>query len=147
VKIGQGEYEVGYGKPPRAHQWKPGQSGNPVGRSRNRPRSAPFDLAGALVEALLADQTVVIDGKKKKMPVFEIAGHGLARHLLTSGVREQLAIIRCLGGLGVLERLKDAREAMIEEEPPMFSEEDRRFFEMIKNALAACNDWEAPTEP
>jgi hypothetical protein len=29
-----GEYQVGRGKPPRAHQWKPGQSGNPKGRKK-----------------------------------------------------------------------------------------------------------------
>lgn len=26
------DYEVGYGKPPKKHQWKKGQSGNPAGR-------------------------------------------------------------------------------------------------------------------
>jgi hypothetical protein len=26
--------EVGFGKPPKKHQWKPGQSGNPKGRPR-----------------------------------------------------------------------------------------------------------------
>jgi hypothetical protein len=28
----EGVYKVGYGRPPRAHQFKPGQSGNPKGR-------------------------------------------------------------------------------------------------------------------
>ena len=28
------DYEVGWGKPPRATRWKPGQSGNPRGRPR-----------------------------------------------------------------------------------------------------------------
>jgi Family of unknown function (DUF5681) len=27
-------YEVGYGRPPRAHQFKPGESGNPKGRPK-----------------------------------------------------------------------------------------------------------------
>jgi hypothetical protein len=27
-------YEVGYGKPPKSKQWKPGQSGNPKGRGK-----------------------------------------------------------------------------------------------------------------
>lgn len=31
-----GDYEVGYGKPPKGSQWKPGQSGNPKGRRKNR---------------------------------------------------------------------------------------------------------------
>ena len=29
------EYEVGYGKPPKKHQFKKGQSGNPKGRKKN----------------------------------------------------------------------------------------------------------------
>lgn len=28
------KYKVGYGKPPKHTQWKPGQSGNPKGRSK-----------------------------------------------------------------------------------------------------------------
>jgi hypothetical protein len=31
-----GDYEVGYQKPPREHQFKPGQSGNPSGRPRKK---------------------------------------------------------------------------------------------------------------
>jgi Family of unknown function (DUF5681) len=32
----RGEYEVGWGKPPKSKRWKPGQSGNPRGRPRPR---------------------------------------------------------------------------------------------------------------
>ena len=28
----ENDYEVGYGKPPKDKQWKPGQSGNPSGK-------------------------------------------------------------------------------------------------------------------
>jgi Family of unknown function (DUF5681) len=30
------DYEIGYGKPPKSGQWKPGQSGNPKGRPKGR---------------------------------------------------------------------------------------------------------------
>lgn len=32
----QGNNEVGYGKPPKQHQWKSGQSGNPKGPPKHR---------------------------------------------------------------------------------------------------------------
>ena len=50
---GSGVHEVGYGKPPRAHQFKPGQSGNPKGR---RPGSR--SLAALLAQEL--DQLITI---------------------------------------------------------------------------------------
>lgn len=33
-KENQKDYEVGYKRPPREHQFKPGQSGNPKGRPK-----------------------------------------------------------------------------------------------------------------
>ncbi len=30
------DYEIGYGRPPRQHQWQPGQSGNPGGPPTHR---------------------------------------------------------------------------------------------------------------
>src|SRR5512132_4516425 len=35
------EYKVGPGRPPREHQWKPGQSGNPKGAKRKQPPIHP----------------------------------------------------------------------------------------------------------
>ena len=32
--MGKKDYEVGYGKPPKSGQFKPGQSGNPKGRPK-----------------------------------------------------------------------------------------------------------------
>ena len=43
---GKKTHEVGYGKPPKAHRFKPGRSGNPRGRpkgSRNKGRLLQFE--------------------------------------------------------------------------------------------------------
>ena len=58
-----GDYEVGYGKPPRDGRFKRGQSGNPKGRP-TRKRSLSTVLEDVLGEGVLA---VVGTGRHKKM--------------------------------------------------------------------------------
>lgn len=55
-------YDVGYGKPPVASRFKPGQSGNPRGRPK-------VSLTMSQLVARVADENIVamIDGKPKKM--------------------------------------------------------------------------------
>jgi hypothetical protein len=48
---GEEEYKVGPGHPPREHQWKPGQSGNPKGAKRKQ-RSLLPDLKKIVLSAL-----------------------------------------------------------------------------------------------
>ncbi len=44
-----GDYEVGYGKPPRHTRFRPGRSGNPAGRPKG-PQTLPADLRAELAE-------------------------------------------------------------------------------------------------
>ena len=46
------DYEVGFGKPPKEHQFQSGQSGNPGGRPRTR-GSTELDLDGFLDNAVV----------------------------------------------------------------------------------------------
>ena len=55
-------YEVGFGKPPKANQFKPGQSGNPKGRPRGTK-----NLATDLREELLERIPVTVDGVPRKI--------------------------------------------------------------------------------
>lgn len=63
------DYEVGYGKPPVATRFKPGQSGNPKGARR---KIRPTNIHEAVDVALLKRQTVTIDGKRKRLTRAEI---------------------------------------------------------------------------
>lgn len=62
-----GDYEVGYGKPPKQSQFQPGKSGNPKGRptgSRN--------LSTQMIRALSEKVTVVKDGRRVKLTMLEV---------------------------------------------------------------------------
>jgi hypothetical protein len=58
---------VGYGKPPVAHRFKLGKSGNPTGRPRR-----PGDYNQAVLQDLNSVITVREDGIKRKMPKYQL---------------------------------------------------------------------------
>jgi Family of unknown function (DUF5681) len=65
-------YTVGPGRPPKEHQFKPGQSGNPKGAKRKVPSMAP-DLKAALERAL--NKTVKLkQGEKERTVTMAAAG-------------------------------------------------------------------------
>src|SRR6266568_1866566 len=51
-------YDVGYGRPPVRHRFKPGQSGNPKGRPKGRKKM------GTLLEAVLSERVSIREGDK-----------------------------------------------------------------------------------
>ncbi|GHF70712.1 DUF5681 domain-containing protein [Seohaeicola zhoushanensis] len=53
-----GNYEVGYRKPPKASRFKPGQSGNPRGRPKNAQN------VGKLLAAALAQRITIREGER-----------------------------------------------------------------------------------
>lgn len=61
-----GEYEIGYKKPPKKHQFKKGQSGNPRGRP-SETIDDPIDVAGFLSHPM----SIPHDGTAKEITPFE----------------------------------------------------------------------------
>jgi hypothetical protein len=66
-KGGPSDYEIGRGKPPKSHRFKPGQSGNPGGRKRGS-----LNLKTILDRILLEGQIEVTEnGRKRRITKLE----------------------------------------------------------------------------
>lgn len=77
-------YDVGYGKPPRTHQFRPGQSGNPHGRpKRQRGPVLPASLNDAIVRELSRKHTITVAGKKKKLSMDKVIAKRVVSSLAT----------------------------------------------------------------
>ena len=72
----QAAYDVGYGKPPKATQWKKGQSGNPAGKQPGAKNFSELfnEVAMKKVPVTLAN------GKKVKKTLLELAISSVVAH-------------------------------------------------------------------
>lgn len=66
-KTQNGSYDVGYGKPPSAHQFKPGQSGNRQGRPKG-----PGNVLKVVAKHAKTKVTVIENGTEKKMAKIDV---------------------------------------------------------------------------
>ena len=101
---------VGYCRPPKQHQFKKGQSGNPGGRPRNRLSHKSLKLIGR--EEFLRPITIVEGGKRKKLPLIQaLLRKSLSEALSGSGPLSKLTF----DFLRSLLRSGDYNELSIEE--------------------------------
>jgi Family of unknown function (DUF5681) len=104
------DYEVGYGKPPKQHQFKKGQSGHLKGRPRGS-RNLKTDLA----EELGMRVTIREGGRTRKISVQQAA----LKRLLTKALNGDLRAIEKLFELKLRLLPEDAPEG----EPPVSADE------------------------
>ena len=76
-KNGTGDYKVGYCKPPRETQFKPGQSGNLNGKPKVT-KANEIDIEGILNREVKAN----LDGKARRMLGFEAAVWKIAKRAI-----------------------------------------------------------------
>jgi hypothetical protein len=102
-----GNYEVGYGKPPRQTRFKQGQSGNVQGRPRGSK-----NLSTLLTKAL--DETVTIseNGKRRNISMRE----AIVKRAVTKAASGEFRAIRMLL-LDQIPRLENSQAATIEPTP------------------------------
>ena len=115
--MGHGEYEVGYGRPPKHSRWGPGVSGNPKGRKKGS-RGLKTDLDAELRETL----TIQVNGNKVKGTTQRLMLRTLATRAASGDVRASRILIDLIlqvfgsgdrGGKG--ERLSAVDQTLLEE--------------------------------
>ena len=85
-------YEIGRGRPPKATQWKKGQSANPGGRLSS-PRS--IGLLEMIDKLLLTSVKITRDGKPKRVTTLEAILEQLWSKGIENNRRAMAVYIRC----------------------------------------------------
>lgn len=84
--------DVGYCKPPVAHQFPKGRSGNPSGRPRGK--SKVINPKALLLEVLAQDVVANINGKRTKIPKIKALFHQLMNKAMQGDLRAIQAIVK-----------------------------------------------------
>ena len=93
-----GDYAVGYGRPPKATQFKPGQSGNPKGRPKGS-RSARAEL----IEIMFGKVPMIVGGRRRYVSRFGAAYLKQWERGIKGNERSAQAFIGLAKALGLLE--------------------------------------------
>jgi hypothetical protein len=119
-------YEIGYGKPPKHSRFKKGQSGNPRGRKRS---FQPAGWENSLRKYLFEYRTVRIDGKKQRLPVFDILAIRVIGNALGGCTKSLKLVVDTFGGFG----------GLLEEQKRQMNEADKALIEEVRRELEAWN--------
>lgn len=94
VRLVPSDEDVGYGKPPKANQFKPGKSGNPKGR----PKGAKSE-ATMLEELLNRKIEIRQNGKVRKITILEGILHKLAEDSLKGNTKSAAFVLNRLAAI------------------------------------------------
>lgn len=110
-------YEVGYKKPPKSSQWQPGQSGNPLGKKKQKKLVSP--LSSLFVEELAKPIDVKVGGKTQKISKGAALAASITNQLLKAEAKDMPKLLQMLEKLGVfqLQHEKFAKAQFDEDEP------------------------------
>jgi hypothetical protein len=123
-------YDIGYRKPPRHSQFKPGQSGHPQGRPRNAKNASTI-----VREALTAKVTLTENGRARSMSKLEVSVTQLANKAAGGD-------LKAIGMVIDLYREVEAEAAGRSQDKPL-DQADREILDMLLErvrAAAGSND-------
>lgn len=125
-------YEVGYGKPPVATRFKPGQSGNPKGRKKG-------SLAiGTLLKMKLEEKVAVIEGgKERKLSRQELIVHKVLNGVMKGDPKAMQAFFTMAKATGLIE---PAVQPEFTANNASVDEDDRRILERFLKRKGQINE-------
>jgi hypothetical protein len=134
------DYAVGYRKPPKGRQFKPGQSGNPAGRPR-----APRTMSGAIARLLGQKITIAVAGKSRRMSLIEALGRQATQQAASGDLGTLTKLIKVALSLDLASPLEPTAEELEAQEQwrgfEMFSFIDLlQLRELLIAANALCMD-------
>lgn len=94
MRLEPSDDDAGYGKPPKAHRFKPGKSGNPKGR----PKGAKSE-ATILMEILNQKIPLRQGGKVRKITILEGIFHKLAEDSLKGNTKSAAFVLNRLAAI------------------------------------------------
>jgi hypothetical protein len=135
AKAGEGTFEVGFGKPPRSTQFKPGQSGNPAGR----PHGAK-NFATVIEQELDSRVTVTENGRRKRFSKRQV----IAKRLVNKAASGDLKAIPLLLNEA---RAHQSNPAEAEPDQVFDTPEDRKVFDGIIARIRSSSLESVPPAP
>jgi hypothetical protein len=140
-------YVVGYKKPPKATQFKKGNTA----QSRKRGTKAkkhefppPSSLDEMLAQAMLQPVDIKKSGKPSTVPLIEAIMQRLASSLATASIKEQMELIKYLGKTTAINDVLHSQKVAKEPYSLYTPELEAKFLEFDKEFLVGYVD---PDEP
>jgi hypothetical protein len=98
---GEDEPQIGYKKPPKATQWKKGQSGNPKGR---KPKEKIEDLRIVFDQILIETVTVKFNGRTEQMTKLDAIVEQIRTKALQGEPKAIRALLKMTKSAGILSK-------------------------------------------
>jgi hypothetical protein len=102
-------YEVGYGKPPKNGKWKPGESGNPLGKKKGTKSFKKLFLATAWTKIAVTNSA----GGTTKKPLIKLVVDAAFKHAINGKTKIALPIFKLLQKFYTTDEVPEPKEGEI----------------------------------